>query len=343
MTAPSLAPARAAIVLVVDDVAANRELLEAQLHDLGYDVRQARDGIEAIEAIDREEPDLVLLDIDMPRLDGIVVCRRIKEHPLRRLVPVVLITAYQDRVTRLRGLAAGADDFLTKPFDAGELRIRTSVLLRDRELNKQLDAAEGIVMALARVVEARDLYTVHHAERVGLYSREIGRAYGLGRDDLDILYKGGVMHDLGKAVVPAEILLKAGPLTELERAVMERHPEEAVRIIEPLRSMTRFLPIIRYHHEHVDGRGYPDHLVRTQIPLAARIAAIADAWDAMTSDRPYRKSLDPGEAIRRLRAGSGAQWDAEPVGIFLDLLDDDLGERVTREQLHVTQEAAVSM
>lgn len=340
MTTPSLAPPRAPIVLVVDDVAANRELLDAQLHDLGYDVRQARDGVEAIEAIGQQEPDLVLLDIDMPRLDGIAVCRRIKAHPVRRLVPVVLITAYQDRDTRLLGLAAGADDFLTKPFDAGELRIRTSVLLRDRELNKQLDAAEGIVMALARVIEARDLYTVHHAERVGLYSREIGRAYGLGGEDLDILYKGGVMHDLGKAVVPAEILLKAGPLTEVERAVMERHPAEAIRIIEPLRSMTRFLPIIRCHHEHVDGRGYPDHLAGAEIPLGARIAAIADGWDAMTSDRPYRKSLDPAEAIRRLRSGSGAQWDAELVEIFLHLLDDDLAERVAREQLRVTEGAA---
>jgi putative two-component system response regulator len=333
----SLFTLRPSVVLVVDDVAANRELLEALLQDLGHMVRQARDGAEALEAIEEEEPDLVLLDVDMPRLDGLQVCRRIKSHPTRRLVPVVLITAHQDRETRLRGLEAGADDFLTKPFDAAELRIRTRVLLRDRELDKQLDAAEGIVMAFARVVEARDRYTVHHAERVGIYSREIGIAHGLSTEDADTLYKGGVMHDLGKAVIPAEILLKRGPLSEVERLVMERHPEEGIRIIEPLRSMTRFVPIIRHHHERMDGRGYPDHLLGAEIPLGARIAAIADAWDAMTSDRPYREALDPAEALRRLRAGAGAQWDQVLVHVFLTLLDAGLSERVTREQLHVTE------
>lgn len=331
-------PARRPIVLVVDDVASNRELLEGRLQDLGYDVRQAKDGLEALEAIDSEEPDLVLLDVDMPRLDGIAVCDQIKGHPTRRLVPVVLITAHHDRETRLRGLGAGADDFLTKPFDAAELRVRTQVLLRERELNKQLDAAEGIMMALARVIEARDRYTVYHAERVGLYGRELARAHGIGPDDLDVIYKGGVMHDLGKVVIPAEILLKPAPLNQLERMIMERHPLEAIRILEPLRSTARFVPIIRHHHEFVDGRGYPDHLVGDEIPLGARIAGIADSWDAMISDRPYRTALDRGEALRRLRAGAGRQWDPELVATFLDLLEGDLTDRVAKEQLHVNDE-----
>ena len=334
----SLFALRPSIVLVVDDVAANRELLEALLQDLGHIVRQARDGIEALESIEEQEPDLVLLDVDMPRLDGLAVCRRLKAHPTRRLVPVVLITAHQDRETRLRGLEAGADEFLTKPFDSTELRIRTQVLLRDRELNKQLDAAEGIVMAFARVVEARDRYTVHHAERVGLYAREIARAEGFNESDLGTLYKGGVMHDLGKAVIPAEILLKRGELTDIERSLMQRHPDEAIRIIEPLRSMSRFVPIIRHHHEHVDGGGYPDHLVGKEIPLAARIVAIADGWDAMTSDRPYRPALPHEEAVRRMRSGAGRQWDSELVTTFLDLLDGGLAGRVAGEQLHVTEE-----
>ncbi|MDE3111568.1 MAG: response regulator [Chloroflexota bacterium] len=337
MSAAPLFPAHVPTVLVVDDVEANRELLDARLHDLGYDVRQARDGIEALEAFEDAEPDLVLLDVDMPRLDGITVCRRIKAHPLRRLVPVVLLTAHQDRDTRLRGLAAGADDFLSKPFDPAELRVRTEVLLRDRELNKQLDAAEGIVMALARVVEARDRYTVHHAERVGLYAREIGRVHGVLTADLDVLYKGGVMHDLGKAVIPADILLKRGALSDVERALMECHPTEALRIIEPLRSMARFAPIIRHHHERVDGTGYPDHLPGDEIPLAARIVGIADGWDAMTSDRPYRSALEMDEALHRLRAGSGSQWDAQLVDTFIALLDGGLAQRVQGEQLHVTE------
>jgi cyclic di-GMP phosphodiesterase len=256
------------------------------------------------------------------------------------LIPVVLLTALQDRDTKIRGLEAGADDFLTKPFDVAELRARTKALLRDRELNKQLDAAEGIVMALARVVEARDLYTVFHAERVGLYAREIGRVCGLGEDDLDVLYKGGVMHDLGKAVIPAEILLKPAALTTAERSVMERHPLEAIRIIEPLRSMTRFAPIIRHHHERVDGSGYPDRLVGVEIPLSARIVAIGDGWDAMTSDRPYRFSLSADEAAHRLEQGSGTQWDAEFVSIFLDLLASGIVGRVASEQMRAVTRAA---
>jgi len=329
---PALGPATKPIVLVVDDIEANRDLLEGQLDRLGYDVRQAADGVEALEAVEHEEPDLVLLDIDMPRMDGLTLCRRLKADPVRRLVPVVLITAYQDRETRLQGLEAGADDFLTKPFDSAELLVRTKALLRDRQLNKQLDAAEGIILALARIVEARDRYTIHHAERVGLYSREIGRAHGLGEADLDVLYKGGVMHDLGKVVIPAEILLKPGPLNEAEREIMESHAPEGARIAEPLRSVARLLPIVRHHHERVDGRGYPDHLAGTEVPLGARIAAIADSWDAMTSDRPYRRALERDEAVRRLRAGAGSQWDSELTAIFLDLADQGLIERVAREQ-----------
>lgn len=335
MIGPTLAPSAKPVVLVVDDLQANRELLEGLLDRLGYDVRQARDGVEALEAIAAEEPDLVLLDIDMPRMDGITLCRRLKADPVRRLVPVVLITAHQDRATRLRGLDAGADDFLTKPFDSAELLVRTRSLLRDRELNKHLDAAEGVIMALARVIEARDRYTIHHAERVGLYSREIGRVHGLADADLDILYKGGVMHDLGKVVIPAEILLKAGSLNEAERAIMETHAPEGGRIAEPLRSAAKFLPVIRHHHERVDGRGYPDHLAGGEIPLAARIAAIGDAWDAMTSDRPYRTGLERDEAVSRLRAGAGTQWDAELISIFVALIDAGVIERVAREQYRV--------
>jgi cyclic di-GMP phosphodiesterase len=332
MSRPSALPSPRPVVLVVDDVQANRELLEADLVELGYEVRQARDGIEALESIEHDEPDLVLLDIDMPRLDGLAVCERVKGHPTRRLIPIVILTAHLDRETRIKGLAAGADDFLTKPFDRIELRVRTTVLLRDRALNKELDAAEAVILAFARIVEARDRYTVFHAERVGLYSKEIGRAHGMAEADLEVLYKGGVMHDLGKISIPSEILLKRGPLNELERQLMETHPREGARIIEPLRSAVRFLPIVRHHHERIDGRGYPDRLVASDIPLGARIAGISDAWDAMSSDRPYRTALPRDEAIHRLRVGRGTQFDAELLDVFLELVDKGLAERVVAHQ-----------
>jgi len=312
---------------VVDDISANRELLEGYLYDLGYEVRQARDGQEALEKIDIEEPDLVLLDIDMPRMNGLTLCAQMKAHPVRRLVPVVLITASHDRATRLKGIEAGADDFLTKPFDAKELLMRTQVLLRDRALNKRLDAADGVILALARAVESRDGYTTQHAERVALYAREMGRTYGLGGEDLDVLYKGGLLHDVGKIAVPEAVLLKPGSLDEAEFASMQRHAVEGERICAPLRSTAHYLPIVRHHHERVDGHGYPDRLAGSEIPLGARLVAIADAWDAMVSDRPYRAGLSREEAIRRLHEGKGAQWDAMFVDVFQGLVDRGLTER----------------
>jgi putative two-component system response regulator len=318
---------------VVDDVAANRELLQGHLDDLGYDVREARDGIEALDAVAADEPDLILLDIDMPRLDGIAVCEQLKSHPVRRLIPIVILTASNDRGTKLRGIAAGADDYLSKPFDPKELLIRTKVLLRQRALNDRLDATEGVLFALARAVEARDLHTIHHAERVGRYAEAMGAAHGFGSEDRDLLYHGGVLHDLGKIAIPDAILLKPGPLTAVEFATMRRHSVEGERICLSLRSVAHYLPIIRHHHERVDGEGYPDHLAGTDIPIGARITAIADAWDAMVSDRPYRAGLDEEEAIRRLRQGAGAQWDASFVRLFLDLLEGGLRQRVTETQL----------
>ena len=328
-----LVPARRPKVLVVDDVASNRELLQGRLEDLGYDVREARDGIEALDAVAAEEPDLILLDIDMPRLDGIAVCEQLKAHPIRRLIPIVILTASNDRGTKLRGIAAGADDYLSKPFDPKELLIRTKVLLRQRELNQRLDATEGVLFALARAVEARDRHTIHHAERVGRYAEAMGAAHGLGLEDCELLFHGGVLHDLGKIAIPDAILLKPGPLTDQEFAVMKTHSVEGERICLSLRSVAYYLPMIRHHHERVDGAGYPDHLVGNDIPLGARIAAISDAWDAMVSDRPYRRGLDEEEALRRLRQGAGSQWDAGLVRVFVDLLDRGLTRRVRETQL----------
>ena len=329
----NLLPPRRPRVLVVDDKQSNRELLQGRLDDLGYDVREAKDGIEALDAVAAEEPDLILLDVDMPRLDGIAVCERLKAHPIHRMIPIVILTASSDRDTKLRGLEAGADDYLSKPFDAKELLIRTKVLLRQRALNQRLEATEGVLFALARAVEARDRHTLHHAERVGRYAEAIGAADGLTSEDCEFLYQGGVLHDLGKIAIPDAILLKPGPLNAEEFAVMKTHSVEGERICLSLRSIAHYLPIIRHHHERVDGAGYPDHLYASDIPLGARIAAISDAWDAMVSDRPYRAGLGADEAISRLHAGAGTQWDAGLVRVFLELIDGGLAERVTRSQL----------
>ena len=314
-------PDQRPVVLVVDDVAANRELLDGLLAGLGYDVREAADGQAALDSIELAEPDLVLLDIEMPKLDGLEVCRRLKSDPRGRLVPVVMLTARADRATKLAGLEAGADDFLTKPFDAQELLIRTKVLLRDRSLNTRLDAADSVLLAMARAVEARDDYTVHHAERVGVYAQEIARSHGLDSEDQEIVYRGGVLHDLGKIAIRDAILLKPGPLTTDEFTTMKSHPTEGERICGPLRSTEHYVPIVRHHHERWDGTGYPDRLAGDSIPIGARMVAVADAWDAMVTDRPYRAGLPRDEAIRRLREGAGTQWDERFVQLFLAIIE----------------------
>jgi putative two-component system response regulator len=319
----------------VDDVRANRELLVGLASRLGYTVREATDGVEALAAVEEYDPDLILLDVDMPRLDGLAVCRRLKADPRRRLIPIVILTAHSDRDTRLSGIEAGADDFLSKPFDSKELLLRSKVLLRDYDLNRRLDATETVLRAFARAVEARDRYTIHHAERVGLYAREIGCAMGYDDKTADTLYDGGVMHDLGKIAIPDAILLKPGALSQEEYAIMQEHSVTGERIVMPLRSVRQFLPIIRHHHERVDGRGYPDHLAGDAIPAGARIAAIADAWDAMVSDRPYRAGLAYEEAHARLIQGAGSQWDQEYTMVFVEQLDDDLLGRVAKMQSRV--------
>jgi putative two-component system response regulator len=310
------------VVLVVDDVAANRDLIDGLLEGRGYDVRQARDGAEALAIVRASQPDVVLLDIDMPVMDGISVCRAIKDDPITRLIPVVLITAASDRETRIRGLEAGADDFLTKPFDGTELLVRTRVLLRDRALNKRLDATETVLLAVGRAVEARDRYTIDHAERVGRYARELGRVIGLSDEDADWVYMGGVLHDVGKIAIRDSILLKPSALDDTEWGVMRTHPVEGERICQPLKSTIPVLPTIRHHHERYDGTGYPDGLSGESIPLSARLVAIADSWDAMTSNRIYRPSLGEAEARRRLEAGAGAQWDGVLVTRYLALIDN---------------------
>ncbi|TMD73305.1 MAG: response regulator [Chloroflexi bacterium] len=310
-------PDRIPVVLVVDDGPANRELIEACLADVDCQVRTAEDGAAALKAIQAWHPDLVLLDVQMPGMDGYEVCRRIKATPGSRLLPVVMITSLDDTSDRIHALEAGADDYMTKPVDRVELVARVRSALRLKGVYDSLDSAEHVIFALAAAVEAKDPYTEAHTQRVAESARRIGAGLGLSAPDQDALYRGGLIHDIGKIGIPDAILLKPGPLDARELATMRLHPTIGENIVAPLRSAAALLPIIRHHHEHYDGNGYPDRLAGTGIPRLARIIAVCDAFDALVNDRPYRARKTAEEALATLRAGARRQWDPEVIDVFV--------------------------
>ncbi len=304
-------------VLAVDDNEVNLELLSAYLGGTECELVLAHNGTEALDAIAAGDLDLVLLDVKMPGMDGFEVCRRIKSDPANRLLPVVLVTSLNTVEDRVRALRLGADDFLAKPIDRNELMARVVTLIKTKEIYDKLDDAEHVMAAFARMVEAKDGGTEAHVERVARSARALGVAVGLSESALDSIYFGGIVHDIGKIGVPDAVLLKPGPLDERECELMRRHVAIGVEIASELRSASSVVPIIQHHHEWFDGRGYPHALAGTNIPQAARIVAICDAYDAMMSDRPYRRAMSSADAIAELRRGAGTQWDPELVSLFL--------------------------
>jgi len=304
-------------VLVVDDGEINRALVEAFLSDLDCRLQSAEDGPSALAAIDKETPDLVLLDVQMPGMDGYEVCRRIKAGPRGRLLPVVMLTALDNSNDRVLALEAGADDFMSKPVDRVELVARVRSALRLKAVYDTLDSAEQVIFSLAAAVEAKDKYTEKHTHRVAETARHVGMKLGLPERALDALYRGGIIHDIGKIGVPDAILLKPGPLAGDEIRIMRAHTTIGESIVRPLRSGANLLPIIRNHHERFDGNGYPDGLAGRAIPRLARIVAVCDSYDALVTDRPYRKARSVDEAIATLADGAGKQWDPEVVEVLV--------------------------
>lgn len=287
-------------VLVVDDEAANVRLLKTLLTHDGYSVVTASDGEEALAMVASVHPDLVVMDVLMPKLSGYDVCERIKENPATRLTPVVLITALHERKDRIRGINAGADDFLTKPVDPHELKARARSLVRLKRYTDDLDSAESVIMSLALVIEARDAYTDGHCHRLAAYATALGRALQLSDEDLAALFRGGYLHDVGKVGIPDEILLKTGRLNDTEYRQIQQHPIIGDRLCGELRSLRQVRPIVRHHHERLDGSGYPDGLQGDAIPLLAQIMGIVDVYDAITTIRPYKSAATADRAYMEL-------------------------------------------
>ncbi len=310
-------------ILLVDDEAAARAGLEILLRREGFEVLAIGDGATALQHCAEFRPDLVLLDIVMPGLDGFEICRRIKAAPETRLTPVILITGLSAVSDRIQGSNAGADDFLSKPIDFNELLARTRSLLRLKNYTDELENAEAVLFSLARSIEARDPTTHGHCERLSEISALLGTRLGLEAEQVTALRRAGVVHDIGKVVVPDAVLMKEGPLTPEEEEILREHPVVGERICSPLKSFRLVLPIIRHHHEKQDGTGYPDGLSGEQIPLTARILQIVDVYDALTTERPYRTALSSSQALDEIEdeAGKG-WWDPKMVRELRRLLDE---------------------
>lgn len=307
-------------VLVVDDLDPNARLLELLLTRDGHRVQRAHDGLEALQMVAREQPDLVLMDVLMPALDGFETCRRLKSDPATYLVPVVLVTALTDARDRIRGLEVGADDFLSKPVNEAELRARVWSLLRIKRYTDELDTAESVILSLALTVEARDGATDGHCQRLARYAVRLGFEIGLADEELGALERGGFLHDIGKVGIPDAILLKPGRLTADEFTVMKQHTVIGDRLCGELRSLRRVRPIVRSHHERLDGSGYPDGLKGASIPLLAQIMGTVDVFDALTTSRPYKAAMPVERAYEELMHEANRGWrDRELVRTVIEL------------------------
>ena len=318
-TAPDFAPPR---VLVVDDEPGNREMLTRLLHRHHYEVQTAEDGKHALAYLASTDllPDLILLDVMMPGIDGFELCRRIKQHPHTRLIPVVMLTSLDAREHKIDGIRAGADDFLTKPVQLEELTARAASLVKLKRHTDDLESAQSVIISLALTVEARDAYTDGHCQRLAAYASALGRDLGLSRDEITALDRGGYLHDVGKIGVPDKILLKPEKLNASEYAQMQAHTVIGERLCGELRSLRAVRAIVRHHHERMDGTGYPDGLRGDDIPLLAQIIGIVDAYDAMTTTRPYRSALTAERACEELLTDARAgQMNIELVRRFVDL------------------------
>jgi putative two-component system response regulator len=317
-------------ILVVDDQSTEVDLLKLLLNREGYAVVTASDGRQALEMVEREHPDLVLLDVVMPELTGFEVCQQIKQNKATRLTPVVLITVLADSQDRITGINAGADDFLTKPVNQHELRARVSSLIRLKRYTDDLDSAESVILSLALVIEARDAYTDGHCQRLADYATALGTVLNLSEEQQAALYRGGYLHDVGKIGIPDAVLLKTGRLTEAEYEQIKLHPLIGDRLCGGMRSLRQVRSIVRHHHERLDGSGYPDHLQGDAIPLLAQIMGIVDVYDAITTRRPYKPAMAPKRGFEELRTEVKHGWRrSDLVEAFISVVESSTVAAVT--------------
>ena len=310
-----------ATILIVDDELEVREILEDYLTAYGYRIVTAVSAKAALDILERSAVDLILTDVHMRGMSGVELCARLKGEPRWQLIPVVLLTGHADLEARVAGLAVGADDFFAKPVEFVELCTRIAVLLRIKDLLDQLERAENVIMTLGTTIEARDLYTAGHCQRLARYATALGHVLGVDEPMLKALWLGGFLHDLGKVAVPDRILLKPGRLDPDERTIVQIHPVVGAEMVQSMQTLAGVRPIIRHHHERFDGSGYPDGLRGEAIPLGARIMAVVDVYDALHTARPYKLAWSHEQTVEiLLRETEAGAWDQQIVTTFLGVL-----------------------
>ncbi len=311
-------------ILIVDDTEPNLALLEGILAPKGYEIAKATNGKEAIERAKEFSPHIILLDVLMPVMDGFEACEKLKSDAETRLIPIVMLTALNSVEDKVRGLEAGADDFIMKPFQKVELLARVKSLVRVKGLFDELENAQNVLFSLALALDFNDQYTHGHSKRVSDYSFRLAVHLGLPPNEQEIIKNAGLLHDIGKIATDKGVLHKSGSLNGSEFSHIKEHPVVGEQICKPLKTAKPFLPIIRWHHEKFNGTGYPDGLVGEEIPLGARIMAIVDAYDALTSVRPYRSDIPATVAMEVMKAETGKGfWDSHILTAFDDMLIKD--------------------
>ena len=326
-------------VLVVEDDPSNRALLTRLLERAGYNAVAAPDGPSGLAAAFEVAPDIVLLDVGLPGMDGLAICRRLRADPRTVALPVVLLTGRTSVDDVVAGLDAGADDFLAKPFHEAELLARLRSARRLARVMAEMESAQGVVAALANAVEAKDSMTEHHCQRLAGLAHLLATAAELDPVSVKGVVFGALLHDIGKIGVSDVILKKPGALTKDEWLQMRQHPLIGEQICRPLASSREFAPIVRHHHERWDGRGYPDRLKGEEIPIGARIVGLVDAFDAIVHDRPYRDARSLEGAVAELAADAGRQFDPDLVERE-DLTDT--GQRLRMDSLAALRASSLS-
>jgi putative two-component system response regulator len=301
-------------ILVADDNPFYLCALAATLKEWGYDVVTAANGAAAWEILCEESaPKLAILDWVMPGMDGPEVCRRVRALSRPEPTYLIMLTSKEGKGNIVTALSSGADDYVTKPFDRDELQARVRVGVRI----VGLQTSQTALFVLARAVEAKSPFTKGHSDRVTTFALALAEAARVPAAERELLQRGGILHDIGKISIPDAILNKPGALTPEERAVIEQHPAQGVKIIEPLESLRDTVPLIRWHHERLDGRGYPDRLQGDEIPHLVRILSVADVYDALQSERPYRAAMPHARCLEILRAdAAGGGLDPDLVKLF---------------------------